>query len=470
MLESVRLTADETITQPLADGRCGDAPAEAGRDAALLGKTIGSRYVVEAVLGQGGMGTVYAAFDAVAEHRVALKFIRPELASNARAGQRLRSELRAALAVTHPNVARTHTLEELDGHTFLVMERLDGPTLDERLALGPVPFADALALARGIVAGVDAAHARGVVHRDLKPLNIKLVAGGRPVIMDFGLAVLHLEQAESRERTGNTIVGGTPGYMAPEVVAGEIGGRRADVYALGVLLHELFTGRRPAPAASTSLPAWLDRLLSDMVAADPEARPLHAGEVRWRLDRGDGATQTRRRRSIGLAAGAALVAAAASAGIVLALVHPGRDRAAPAAAIPAPVAAIPAPAAAIPAPATGATLPPATAVPPPADPAPPPAGATPPLAHGARPSAATVLPTGATPPLAHPARPPSATGSAGRAATAPARKQPARTAPTVSRDAGAPPADAALPPPPPRPIDPDAPWDPASTPRDADVR
>jgi serine/threonine protein kinase len=425
------LTVDETITRPF--GSTGQG-STAGGDAALIGKTLGSRYVIEAFLGAGGMGTVYAAFDAVAEHHVAVKFIRPELASSDRAGQRLRSELRTALAVTHPNVARTHTLEELDGHTFLVMERLDGPTLDERLAQGPVEFPEALALARGIVAGVDAAHARGVVHRDLKPLNVKLVPDGRPVIMDFGLAVLHLEHAASRERTGNTVVGGTPGYMAPEVIAGEIGDRRADVYALGVMLHEVFTGRRPSPGSSTSLPGWLARLLDDMVAAEPEERPIHAGEVRWRLERGEGAPPARRRRSIGFAAGVAVLAAAVGAGIVLVVVDRGHEPGAPAAAVTIPAAA-------------ATVAPPADAALPPADVAPP-ADA----ADARSPADASVV-----------------------RGVAPAGKKPARAA----RDAGASPPprapDAApppvlAPPPPPRPVDPDAPWDPTSAPRDADPR
>ena len=296
------------------------------------GTCLGGRYTIDAELGKGGMGTVFAAHDRVADHPVALKFIHPELANDASARRRLRAELKAALAVSHANVARTHTLEELDGHTFLVMERLDGPTLADRLRQGPVPAAEALRLARGILAGVAAAHEHGVAHRDLKPLNIKICAGGRAVVMDFGLAVLH-ERRDGAPGGTNTHWGGTPGYMAPEVAKGAIGDARADVYALGVVLFELFVGKSPLAIGETlsqdessasqplltwrrhrgAVPGWLATLLRELLRDDPARRPADAGQVLRRMERLRGRRSSALKGGVALAVGLAAVLALVSA-------------------------------------------------------------------------------------------------------------------------------------------------------------
>jgi tRNA A-37 threonylcarbamoyl transferase component Bud32 len=329
-------------------------------EATLTGACLGGRYQIEAHLGAGGMGTVYAAHDLVADVPVALKFIHPDLAASARARRGIRTELKAALAVTHANVVRTHTLDEQDGRTFLVMERLEGPTLAARLQQGRVPHAEALELARGVLRGVAAAHERGVVHRDLKPLNVKVCPGRRAVVMDFGLAVLHGPREGGEGGVTATIGGGTPGFMAPEVLAGARGDARSDVYSLGVLLAELFTGEgvnapHVEPVAPgqeiaeyrtrvrrSDLPRWLNALLQDMLDDSPAARPADAGVVLARFERDAARRKPGVRRVLVVAA---LVVAAALVAILLASGRPARTDApvvAPATAPLAPVAAPPA--------------------------------------------------------------------------------------------------------------------------------
>jgi len=161
------------------------APPRAEADDLIpFGTMLGGRYEVRGHLGSGGMGTVYAARDCLMELPVALKFVRPQLATDPREQSRLWREVRLAQAITHVNVVRTYTLERQGGHLFIVMELLDGVSLADRLREGPLPLDEVVRITRDVLAGLSAAHARNIVHRDVKPQNTRICADGRVVVMD----------------------------------------------------------------------------------------------------------------------------------------------------------------------------------------------------------------------------------------------------------------------------------------------
>jgi tRNA A-37 threonylcarbamoyl transferase component Bud32 len=283
-----------------------------GADQVLVavGTLLGKRYRIGEHLGSGGMGTVYAAHDLLVDQAVALKFVRPSLASDHRERERLRHEVRLAQSVTHVNVARTYTLDEMDNHLFIVMELLRGPTLSARLREGPLALDEALRIARDLLHGLAAAHGRGILHRDIKPGNVKLVDDGRAVIMDFGMARASESTAPSRDaaiefeklkvQITHTMLGGTPGYIAPEILRGRRGDARADLYSFGVMLFEMLAGRAPfawstpqelllkhlveEPATVNSLraeiPPYIAALVARLLAKNPDDRPFSADAVR----------------------------------------------------------------------------------------------------------------------------------------------------------------------------------------------
>jgi serine/threonine protein kinase/tetratricopeptide (TPR) repeat protein len=221
----------------------------------LIGRQVAQYRVVER-LGGGGMGVVYRAEDTRLGRTVALKFLSGETANRSRATQRMLREARAAAAIDHPNVCTLYEVGETDnGELFLAMAYCDGETLAARLARGPLPVDQALALTRQIVAGLAAGHARGVVHRDVKPGNIMLVGGGVKVL-DFGLARVTGETTLTAD--GSVI--GTLAYMAPEQARGEEADERADVWAVGAVLYEMLSGNRPfaEDSAASTLHAILN--------------------------------------------------------------------------------------------------------------------------------------------------------------------------------------------------------------------
>ena len=196
---------------------------------------LDGRYRVIGRLGRGGMGEVYRADDLRLGQPVALKFLPAEVDQDPARLTQLHGEVRMARQVSHPNVCRVYDIGEFEGHTFLSMEYVDGEDLASLLRrIGRFSQDRAIELARQICAGLAAAHDRGVVHRDLKPANVMVDGSGRIRITDFGLAGV----------AGETLRAGTPAYMAPEQVAGAEVTPRSDVYALGLVLYELFTGRR----------------------------------------------------------------------------------------------------------------------------------------------------------------------------------------------------------------------------------
>jgi len=208
------------------------------------GSLLGSRFEILSVLGAGGMGMVYKARDRELDDLVALKMIRPEVAGDRELVDRLKSELKLARKITHPNVLRTFDFGEVEGIPFISMEYVRGLTLRAMLERsGRLPYTAGLRLARQILSGLAAAHELGILHRDIKPENVILDATGNSKLMDFGLA-RPVERSEPGQTRAGFVVG-TPHYLAPEQLQGQESDRRADVYACGVVLYEIFTGCLP---------------------------------------------------------------------------------------------------------------------------------------------------------------------------------------------------------------------------------
>ena len=205
----------------------------------LPGRLVASRYRIIALLGKGGMGEVYRADDLTLGQPVALKFLPDEAGRDEGLLERFRNEVRMARRVSHPNVCRVYDVGDVDGQTFFTMEYVDGEDLASLLRrIGRLPPDKALDIARHLCAGLAAAHAKGVLHRDLKPANIMLDGRGQVVITDFGLAGV------ADDIRGNEVRSGTPAYMSPEQLAGKEVSTRSDIYALGLVLYEVFTGKR----------------------------------------------------------------------------------------------------------------------------------------------------------------------------------------------------------------------------------
>ena len=245
------------------------------------GTLLGGRYRIIGLLGEGGMGEVYRATDLTLGQSVALKFLPPAAAGNERLLERFHGEVRVARQVSHPNVCRVYDIGESEGLPFISMEYVDGEDLSTLLQrIGRLPCDKALDTARKICAGLAAAHSRGVIHRDLKPQNVMMNRRGEILIMDFGLAAIadHLEGLEARN--------GTPGYMSPEQLRGAEVTARSDIYALGLVLYELFTGKRPYEAKS--VPQLIDlqehAQLSSMSAIAADVDPAVERIIRRCLD------------------------------------------------------------------------------------------------------------------------------------------------------------------------------------------
>lgn len=267
-----------------------DEPGSARAHRARQG-LFASRFRIEACLGRGGMGEVYRAEDLVLRQVVALKFLTVERVGDAAAARRLRDEVRLARRVSHPNVCRVHDIGEADGETFVSMELVRGEDLGSLLRrIGRLPPEKALEIGRQVAAALAAAHEAGVLHRDLKPANVMLDDRGRARLTDFGLAV-------ARKAATGAEHAGTRGYMAPELLAGGSPTVRSDVFALGVLLHEFLTGRRPAgsqapaaPGSELALPEIeprVGKVILRCVAIDPAERPASALAVLAELCGGD---------------------------------------------------------------------------------------------------------------------------------------------------------------------------------------
>ncbi len=260
-----------------------DAPLPSGR---MLGN-----YSIDREIGRGGMGIIYRAHDTRLGRDVAIKVLPPALANDVRRRARLEREARAAAAVSHPGVALVYALEaDASGTAFIVSELVDGVTLREELAQGPLPVAVALATAAEVARAVSAAHARGVVHRDLKPENIMRTRAGRVKVLDFGLA--RVPSPAGRLTLDGEIMG-TRGYMAPEQLRGEDSAEAIDIFAMGVLLRELITGHTAAGTlGGRVVPPDLARVIDRATAPDPAARFASMAELADAIDRVSAAPAT----------------------------------------------------------------------------------------------------------------------------------------------------------------------------------
>ncbi len=313
------------------------------------------RFEVVALLGAGGMGEVYRARDTRLGRDVALKVLPAAVASEPDRVRRFEHEARAAAALNHPNILALHDVDEHEGVSYLVTELLEGESLRERIARGPLPVKEAVQVAVQVARGLAAAHGKGIVHRDLKPENLFVTADGTVKILDFGLASLRSDASdegpstESPTETELTRAGsilGTAGYMAPEQVRGLKVDQRADLFAFGCVLYEMLSGRRAFAGATTAdtlgailkdEPARVEALASDvnpalaqLVARCLEKRPedrlssahdlalalaAAVSDVDPRLARAVTAAQSRPRRTLLLAFTA--VAAAATVAVAL---------------------------------------------------------------------------------------------------------------------------------------------------------
>jgi serine/threonine-protein kinase len=314
---------------------------------------IGSRlghYDVTALIGAGGMGQVYQATDTTLNRQVALKILPEAFAGDPDRLARFQREAQVLASLNHPNIAQIHGLEESDDTRALVLELVEGPTLADRIAHGPIPVDEALPIAKQIAEALEAAHEQGIIHRDLKPANVKVKDDGTVKVLDFGLAKAFQPDASDASQSMSPTISltaaatqmgmviGTAAYMAPEQAKGKVVDKRADVWAFGAVLYEMLTGRRAFGGGDVSdtlamvlmkevdwsllpadTPASVRRLLERCLARDPKQRIRDIGDAQLAMDGAFESTVTspeggsrgevaRARRTISAAVAAAVVA------------------------------------------------------------------------------------------------------------------------------------------------------------------
>lgn len=236
-----------------------------------IGQTIGGRYRIEALLGQGGMSAVYRGVDPNLRRAVAIKLIHPHLASDPEFVRRFEEEAAAVAALRHPNIIQVYDFNHDADTYYMVLEFVEGQTLSARLhdlrsAGRRMPLREALALMATVSEAVHSAHERGLIHRDLKPANVMIDSTGRPVLMDFGLAKI----VGGSKQTATGAIMGTPAYISPEQVRGDKPDPRTDIYALGIMLFEMVSGQVPFDADSA-----LTLMLKHVNEPPPDIRTLN---------------------------------------------------------------------------------------------------------------------------------------------------------------------------------------------------
>src|SRR6202161_2882229 len=288
----------------------------------IIGRSI-VHYTVINKLGGGGMGVVYKAKDSRLGRNVALKFLPDDISHDSQAIERFRREARAASALNHANICTIHDIGEFEERPFITMELLEGQTLKHRIAAKPIEISELLETAIQIANGLDAAHSKGIVHRDMKPANIFLVERGQVKILDFGLAKLTPVVQHAAESVGATSMRtqthvlndtqltspgsslGTVAYMSPEQARGEELDARSDLFSLGVVLYEMATGSVPFSGATSAvifdgilhsappsakelnprLPLAVENILGKALEKDPDLRCQTAAELRADMKR-----------------------------------------------------------------------------------------------------------------------------------------------------------------------------------------
>lgn len=280
---------------------------QVGTKGALVGQTIGGRFVIERLLGRGGMGSVYEAKDARDPQggRIALKVLREDMLGDEVSMSRFMRESRIATELAHDSIVRTHAAGNSEGVLWLAMDYVDGDTLRARLdTRGRLPWPATLPWIHQLASALCAAHEKGVIHRDVKPENIMITRTGRAVLVDFGLARSTARHVTRATATG--LVVGTVGYLAPEVILDGHEDERADLYALGCVWFELLTGQRPFNAKTAialshkhafeqppkpsdvakwaEIPPAVDELVLRLLAKKPDERVRNAKDFLGRLE------------------------------------------------------------------------------------------------------------------------------------------------------------------------------------------